>query len=188
MKSTYRYCFFILLFFSAFILNGCSKSSRNGSQKKANIYNTTKPISQEPLKSKSKSENNKNRNVVQMKKEGGVYHIPVKVNDFELDFIFDTGAGMISISDLEAMILIKQGKLFEEDIKDTRNFIDATGTVSEGTVINLRSVVIGNKELTNIEASVVHNLQAPLLLGQTALEMFGKISIDYFNNTISFEE
>lgn len=178
MKSTYRYCFFILLFFSAFILNGCSKSSRNGSQKKANIY----------IKSKSKSENNKNRNVVQMKKEGGVYHIPVKVNDFELDFIFDTGAGMISISDLEAMILIKQGKLFEEDIKDTRNFIDATGTVSEGTVINLRSVVIGNKELTNIEASVVHNLQAPLLLGQTALEMFGKISIDYFNNTISFEE
>jgi aspartyl protease family protein len=38
-----------------------------------------------------------------------------------------------------------------------------------------------------VQASVVHNLQAPLLLGQSALNKFGKISIDYNNGEITFE-
>jgi len=33
---------------------------------------------------------------------------------------------------------------------------------------------------------VVDNIQAPLLLGQTALIKFGKVTIDYNNNTIEF--
>ena len=40
--------------------------------------------------------------------------------------------------------------------------------------------------LHNVEATVVNNIQAPLLLGQTALAKFGKISIDYDNLTIEF--
>ena len=40
--------------------------------------------------------------------------------------------------------------------------------------------------LHNVEANVVDNIQAPLLLGQTALSKFGKVTIDYNNNTIEF--
>ena len=35
-------------------------------------------------------------------------------------------------------------------------------------------------------AFVVDNIQAPLLLGQTALSKFGKVTINYNNNTIEF--
>jgi aspartyl protease family protein len=113
--------------------------------------------------------------------------IPVDINNVPMHFIFDTGASLISISSTEAIFLYKQGKLSKEDIKGKANFTDANGVVSEGTIIVLREVKIGNKILRNVEASVVNNLEAPILMGQSALEKFGKISIDYGNNEITFE-
>jgi aspartyl protease family protein len=102
-------------------------------------------------------------------------------------FIFDTGAGMISMSKTEAMFLHKQGKLQDSDIVGNAKFTDANGDVSEGLVVILREVKIGNKILTDIEASITPNLKAPLLFGQSALEKFGKVSIDYTKGEILFE-
>lgn len=50
--------------------------------------------------------------------------------------------------------------------------------MNEGTVINLRKVQFGDMEIDNVRASVVRNLKAPLLLGQTVLSRAGKIEID----------
>ena len=102
-------------------------------------------------------------------------------------FIFDTGASVISISNIEASFLFKQGKLTEEDVKDTAQFSDANGDISVGTIINLKEITIGNKTLHNVEASVVNNSKAPLLFGQSALESFGKISIDYNKGVLIFD-
>jgi aspartyl protease family protein len=104
-----------------------------------------------------------------------------------MNFIFDTGASIISISSTEAMFLYKQGTLKEEDFIGNVNFQDATGAISEGTIIRLKTVKIGNKILQNVEASIVHNNSAPLLFGQSALAKFGKVSIDYDRNEITFE-
>ena len=52
--------------------------------------------------------------------------------------------------------------------------------------MNLETVNIGGIVLHDVEATVVDNISAPLLLGQTALAKFGKISIDYNNLTIEF--
>jgi aspartyl protease family protein len=70
---------------------------------------------------------------------------------------------------------------------DIQYFQDATGKVSAGTRIRLRTVKIGDRILKNIEAIVIDNDEAPLLLGQSALEKFGKISIDNKNGIIIFE-
>ena len=126
-------------------------------------------------------------NQVKMKPMGGVYEIPTKINGVNMDFIFDTGASNISISETEVLFLIKQGKLTKDDVLGSTEFSDATGNVSEGTIINLRTVQIGNRLIKNVEASVVHNSTAPLLLGQSALAQFGKVTIDYKNNILSFE-
>lgn len=123
---------------------------------------------------------------VKMRKEGGVYLVPIVVNGLNLDFIFDTGASSISISAAEATVMARQGKITDEDIVGQAQFSDANGDVSVGTVILLRTVQIGDITLENVEASVVDNIQAPLLLGQTALAKFGKVTIDYNNNTIEF--
>tara|TARA_R110002051_G_scaffold108607_4_gene181351 strand:- start:9532 stop:10059 length:528 start_codon:yes stop_codon:yes gene_type:complete len=124
---------------------------------------------------------------IKMVYENGIYKIPIQINGVPMNFIFDTGASVISISETEAIYLIKQGRILEEDILGSVYYQDATGKISEGTQINLKSVKIGDSEVYDVKASVVHNLQAPLLLGQSALSRFGKVTIDYNKNIISFE-
>lgn len=122
-----------------------------------------------------------------MENNNGVKYVWIEINGLKLKFIFDTGASSICISSAEATVLYRQGTLLKEDILDVQYFQDATGKVSAGTRINLRTVKIGDRVLKNIEAIVIDNNEAPLLLGQSALEKFGKISIDNKNNEIIFE-
>lgn len=123
---------------------------------------------------------------VSMRQNGGVYFVPIRVNGLDLEFIFDTGASTICISSAEALVMLRQGQIDEDDILGQSQFQDATGGISVGTIIRLKTVEIGGITLHNIEANVVDNIQAPLLLGQTALSKFGKVTIDYENNTIEF--
>ncbi|HOL87060.1 MAG TPA: retropepsin-like aspartic protease [Defluviitoga tunisiensis] len=126
-------------------------------------------------------------NAVKMESENGVKYIWIEINGIRLKFIFDTGASNICISSAEAAVLYRQGTLSRSDIIDVQHFQDATGRVSKGTRINLREVKIGKKVLHNIEAIIIDNYEAPLLLGQSALEKFGRISIDNQRGVIIFE-
>ncbi len=128
-----------------------------------------------------------NQNVLKMENQNGVKYIWIEVNGIRLRFIFDTGASSICLSPAEATVLYRQGTLRREDILEKEYFQDATGKISEGTKVNLRSVKIGNRLLENIEATVIDNFNAPLLLGQTVLENFGKIEIDNENGQIIFK-
>lgn len=115
---------------------------------------------------------------LKMEVENGVRYVVVELNDIPLRFIFDTGASSISISPSEAITMIRNGTITEEDIIGTQDFQDATGNVSEGVRINIRSLKIGSLELNDVEAIVTKNINAPLLLGQSVFERFGKITID----------
>ena len=133
------------------------------------------------------SESEIGKTTVKMEKKNGVYQIPVTINGSEMFFIFDTGAGLISISSVEATFLYKQGKLTDDDIVGKADFLDANGNISSDVIVRLKEVTIGNRTIRNVDASVVANAKAPLLFGQSALEKFGKISIDYGKGEISFE-
>ena len=133
------------------------------------------------------SQDDVGRTTVKMEKRNGVYQIPVTINGSEMYFIFDTGAGMISISTVEVTFFYKQGKLTDDDIVGKADFLDANGNISQDVIIRLKEVTIGNRTIRDVEASVVANSKAPLLFGQSALEKFGKISIDYSRGEISFE-
>jgi clan AA aspartic protease (TIGR02281 family) len=126
---------------------------------------------------------------VPMKKMySGVYEIGCEVNGLPLKFVFDTGASAVTISSVEAQFMLKNGYLKTEDIKGKEYFTVATGEISEGTIIRLRDIKIGDAVLRNVEASVVHNQQAPLLLGQTVLERFGIITIDNINSKLVIKQ
>ena len=111
-------------------------------------------------------------------KDGGVCKVKCEINGLPLHFIFDTGASIVSISNVEATFMFKNEYITKQDIITKSNFVDANGDISEGTIINLKKVNFGGLELTNIRASVVHNQKAPLLLGQTVLGRLGRIEID----------
>jgi aspartyl protease family protein len=142
------------------------------------------PPSGPSSKVNSSSPGNSNITTIRMTEQNGVYEVPIEVNDVPLNFIFDTGASSISISATEAQILLENGKISKDDFEGNENFTDATGRVSEGTILRLRRVKIGDKTIEDVEASVIDSPDAPLLLGQTAMQRFGKITIDYNNQVI----
>jgi len=172
----------ISLIFLPVLFTGCSGCSISGRK-----IDLEKPAAGEYRPEPSRSEQPGEENVVKMEKINGVYQIPVEIDGVAMYFIFDTGAGIISISETEALFLYKQGKLKDTDITGSQNFVDANGDISQGTLITLRSVKIGNRYLYDVPASVVHNLKAPLLVGQSVLERFGNISIDYTHGQIVFK-
>lgn len=111
-------------------------------------------------------------------KDGDMCMVKCTINNLPLYFIFDTGASSISMSDVEATFMMKNGYLSSKDVVGKQYFSTADGSVSEGTVLNLRNVNFGGVSLDNIQASVVKNQRAPLLLGQSVMQKLGRIEID----------
>ena len=122
--------------------------------------------------------------VAMVRKPGGTFEIPCDINGLPLQMIFDTGASDVTISSVEANFMLKNGYLLEKDVKGKRYYQVANGDISEGTVITLREVKVGDVILHNVDASVVKSQKAPLLLGQSAMERFGTITIDNINNKL----
>lgn len=166
--------------------SGCANTDRNTRKKKsANRIETSEVIEKKPeIQTPKKWAGTTEINMIS---ENGIYKIPIEVNGSKMDFIFDTGASSICISETEAKFLVKQGTLSQDDAIGEKSFSDANGDISSGMVVKLRSVKIGDRVLNNVQALIVPNGKAPLLLGQTALAQFGKISIDYQKGTIVFE-
>lgn len=114
----------------------------------------------------------------------GHYELPCSINGLTLNFVFDTGADDVCISSLEANFMLKNNYLSYSDIMRKTRFMTADGSIGEGTVVRLRDVEVGGVILKNIEATVMKDQSAPLLLGQTVLEHFGTITIDNTNSKL----
>lgn len=108
----------------------------------------------------------------------GCASVKCTINELPLNFIFDTGASIVSLSQVEANFMLKNGYLKRDDFVGSGRFVDANGDVTEGTIVNLRDVDFGGLKLNNVRASVVRNQKAPLLLGQSVLGRLGSIEID----------
>lgn len=123
--------------------------------------------------------------VIQMTRSNGVSVIPCNVNGLNLNFIYDTGASDVSLSLVEAGFMLKNGYLAESDFIGSQKYSDANGNIEEGVTINLRSIIIGGLLIKDIQATIVKNTKAPLLLGQTALSKLGIVQQDFVKNTLT---
>jgi aspartyl protease family protein len=81
--------------------------------------------------------------------------------------------------------MIKHGHIAEKDILGTEFYRIADGSIKEGTSIIIRELKFGPWVLKDVKASVSHSIDAPLLLGQSALSKLGKIQIDYAEDILS---
>ena len=115
------------------------------------------------------------------KQDNGLYLVPCKVNGVPMKFIFDTGASTVNISMAEALFLLKNGHIQESDIRGTSHAQIANGEIVENTRILLHKIDIGGIEINDVDATVSHNLNAPLLLGQSAINRLGTIQLDGTN-------
>lgn len=115
---------------------------------------------------------------IQMEKEGGVYKVPCTVNGVKMKFIFDTGAATVSMSQTMAQFLLDGEYLSKSDIKGTGKSQLADGSIVNHATIVLRDVEIGGMHIHNIDATVIEGQNAPLLLGQSAIQELGRVSIE----------
>ena len=182
LNSINRIPFNLIVLTIILCLQSCGGCSKSGLKDKSNRNSISSTQSND-----FRTINSQGKTIVKMENDNGVKYVWIEINGLKLKFIFDTGASSICISSAEATVLYRQGTLQKEDILDVQYFQDATGKVTAGTRINLRTVKIGNRVLQNIEATVIDNNEAPLLLGQSALEKFGKITIDNTNSQIILE-
>ena len=119
---------------------------------------------------------------------GGTFEVPCEINGLPLQMIFDTGASDVTISIVEANFMLKNNYLSARDVKGKKYYQVANGSLSEGTVITLHEVKIGDAVLHNVDASVVKSQKAPLLFGQSAMERFGTITIDNAANKLIIKQ
>ena len=110
--------------------------------------------------------------------QGGTFEIPCEVNGLPLQMLFDTGASSVTLSSVEANFMLKNDYLSTKDLGGKEYYRIADGGLTEGTLVTLREVKIGDFILKNVKASVVANQKAPILLGQSVMERFGTITID----------
>ena len=111
--------------------------------------------------------------------QSGVYMVPVTVNEvFTTPFIVDTGAAEVSISIIEAAILMKNGTLRKSDFIGQASYSLADGSVITGDRIILRQLQLGSLRITNVVASVSANPSSTLLLGQSLLRRLGSYRMD----------
>jgi len=121
---------------------------------------------------------------IKLKKDGGIYLVPCKINGLDFDLYFDTGASLVSLSLKEAKKLIAGGKLKAEDIIGKTQMTIANGQFVNGTIILIRELKVGDLVLKDIEAVITESQTAPLLLGQSAIKNFGEFTFDYITETL----
>ena len=116
--------------------------------------------------------------VIQMEPYGGVYRIPCLVNGAKMKFIFDTGASNVCLSITMAEYLYDNGYIEDEDILGKGSSSVADGRIVDHIKINLKDIEISGIHLYNVQAIVIEGQNAPLLMGQSAIQKLGSIEIN----------
>lgn len=118
----------------------------------------------------------------------GLYHMEASLNGMSGDFIFDTGASGIVINSSFYSQLMSQGRLTRADYKGPVRSVIADGSVVGGSLYNISTLEAGNLVLRNIEVTVMPQMNAGMLIGQSFLAQFGKVTLDFDNSRLILEQ
>ena len=115
---------------------------------------------------------------IKLEKKGGVFYIPCVINNINMKLIYDTGASDVFISLKQAKQFVENGTLTIDDIIGFQEYQIASGDIVVGMNIILKKIVVGDRVLTNVEASVSDNEESPLLFGISAMSKLGDFEFD----------
>lgn len=115
--------------------------------------------------------------VILLTKQNGVYTIPCAINGVKRSLVFDTGASTVTISMQLAELLYRSRKLSDSDIKGYGRSQTASGHIVDNMAIVLKDVEISGLHLKNVDAVVIEGQNVPLLLGLSAIQKLGKVTL-----------
>ena len=115
--------------------------------------------------------------VILLTKQNGVYTIPCSINGVKRSLVFDTGASTVTISMQLAELLYRSGELKDSDIKGYGRSQTASGHIVDNMAIVLKDVEISGLHLKNVDAVIIKGQNVPLLLGLSAIQKLGKVTL-----------
>lgn len=115
--------------------------------------------------------------VISLTKQNGVYTVPCSINGIKRSLVFDTGASTVTISMQFAELLYRSGKLSDSEIKGYGKSQTASGHIVDNMAIVLRDIEISGLHLKNVDAVVIEGQNVPLLLGLSAIQKLGKVTL-----------
>jgi clan AA aspartic protease (TIGR02281 family) len=137
--------------------------------------------------SSAQSPNPSSRMGVALKKDGGIFVVPVEINGaITLDFGVDSGASVVTVPADVFSTLTRTGTIKDTDIIGETKMALADGSTSQSFTFTIRSLKVGNNVVQNVRASVTP-ARGDLLLGQSFLERFKSWSINNTNHELVLE-
>lgn len=115
--------------------------------------------------------------IIQMVEDKGVYKVPCEINGLKVKMVFDTGAAAVSISRSFAEMMMDNNYISVSDFTGNSKSLTADGRIIDNTELMLHTLKIGDISISNVKAIVLNSQNTPLLLGQTAIQKLGMVSI-----------
>jgi clan AA aspartic protease (TIGR02281 family) len=125
---------------------------------------------QDALRVLGRAEASVQSGTIELKKEGGVFHLMATLGKVPTKMVFDTGAGLTTISSSLAKKIGLKSHPTDEKIQ----LKIADGTVVEGKKMIIPSVRVGKFAIQNVECAVMPETRGEIdpLLGQSFLKHF----------------
>jgi aspartyl protease family protein len=104
----------------------------------------------------------------------GHFYVDAVINGTKIHFMIDTGATGVALSSKDAMKL----KFDLSKLSYTKSYSTANG-IAKSAPVNLKNFKIGNKNLSNVNASISQNGNLDTsLLGMSVISKFSSFKID----------
>lgn len=118
--------------------------------------------------------------------EGGTFTAPCIVNSYMTDFYYQKDATNLTISLDAALNLLNTGYISKTDFQGDVEEILGGGTISDNAVFVISTLRIGANTINDVEATVSHEQEYDIIIGETILSKFGSYTIDEETNQIIF--
>jgi peptidoglycan-associated lipoprotein len=116
----------------------------------------------------------------------GLYIIPVILNGFNDEFIFeDRATAQVSLE--KALQLLNDGIIDKDDFYGDAQQILADNSIRNNSTFNIDELRIGAKTIKDVTFTVAHRQQNAVTLGREVMERIGRFSIDDEAKTITFK-
>ena len=112
-------------------------------------------------------------------KEGGTFKVPVLINGtLPLNFTVDSGAAHVSIPADVVTTLVRTGTITNADFLGDRTYGLADGSTVKYKTFRIRQIKVGDRVIENVLGTMA-DVNGSLLLGQSFLSRFKRVSFDY---------
>jgi aspartyl protease family protein len=121
-----------------------------------------------------------NLTTFELGKNSEMFTTDVTFNDtIKISCLVDSGASSCNITPDILLVLVRAGTIRKQHFLESVTYRLADGSKEECKIVIIDKMLIKGRVIRNVECSVSNNLNAPILIGQSALSKLNKVMLKY---------